>query len=326
MDRALRANTLIAHRLLWLAEPPYRSPGGAQGTAAAGVLHRRARHRRPRCARRCAAEVGIDRDGRPVPRQRRRHGRGPRRCWSKRTSRDHGRADIRHRSPVGGAGRPRHRGVRARAPPFAAKARTSRAAHEARGDDAVPADAARVDAGVNADRIVLVHGFTQTASSCDRPSRDYAEPRSRRRRSGARRPGPRRPGDVRPTSRRRDAGRRGRRATYVGYSMGGGCACISPSLSPHVVDRLVLIGTTPGSRTIGERAARRAADEALADRSSESELPRSSNGGCAAAVRRSRPHGRRRPGPPRPTPPPASPRAAARRHRTQTPCGRGSAS
>ena len=53
MDRALRANTLLAHRLLWLAEdhgPPVR----AEGTAAAGVLRRRARRRRPRRAGRRA--------------------------------------------------------------------------------------------------------------------------------------------------------------------------------------------------------------------------------------------------------------------------------
>ena len=47
LDRALRANTLLAHRLLWLAERPGLTGGaaGAQGATAAGVLPRRSRHR-----------------------------------------------------------------------------------------------------------------------------------------------------------------------------------------------------------------------------------------------------------------------------------------
>ena len=47
MDRALRANTLLAHRLIWLAGRAglSRAPGLDEGAAAAGLLHRRTEHR-----------------------------------------------------------------------------------------------------------------------------------------------------------------------------------------------------------------------------------------------------------------------------------------
>src|SRR5690606_20543359 len=56
------------------------------------------------------------------------------------------------------------------------------------------------------------------------------------------------------------------RFTLAGYSMGGRIA-LRLALDPEAagrVDRLVLVGASPGLRTAGERAARRAADEALA--------------------------------------------------------------
>jgi 2-succinyl-6-hydroxy-2,4-cyclohexadiene-1-carboxylate synthase len=53
---------------------------------------------------------------------------------------------------------------------------------------------------------------------------------------------------------------------YVGYSMGAR-VCLRLALDrPALVERLVLVGATPGLADDGERAARQAADEALAER------------------------------------------------------------
>jgi 2-succinyl-6-hydroxy-2,4-cyclohexadiene-1-carboxylate synthase len=52
---------------------------------------------------------------------------------------------------------------------------------------------------------------------------------------------------------------------YVGYSMGGRVALHTALAHPEVVERLVLIGATAGIDDPEERAARRAADERLAD-------------------------------------------------------------
>lgn len=52
---------------------------------------------------------------------------------------------------------------------------------------------------------------------------------------------------------------------YVGYSMGGRVALHTALTRPDVVQRLVLIGATAGIDDPDERAARRAADERLAD-------------------------------------------------------------
>lgn len=53
-------------------------------------------------------------------------------------------------------------------------------------------------------------------------------------------------------------------ATYVGYSMGGRFALRLALDRPDVVERLVLIGASPGLADADERAARRASDDALA--------------------------------------------------------------
>lgn len=58
------------------------------------------------------------------------------------------------------------------------------------------------------------------------------------------------------------------RGTYVGYSMGGRFA-LHAALAGHAVERLVLIGATPGIADAAERAERRALDEARADRLEE---------------------------------------------------------
>lgn len=55
--------------------------------------------------------------------------------------------------------------------------------------------------------------------------------------------------------------------TLVGYSMGGRIALHSAfTLGPGIVTRLVLVGASPGIADPTERAARRRADDALADR------------------------------------------------------------
>jgi 2-succinyl-6-hydroxy-2,4-cyclohexadiene-1-carboxylate synthase len=65
----------------------------------------------------------------------------------------------------------------------------------------------------------------------------------------------------------------GQPATYLGYSMGGRL-CLQLALDhPSVVDRLVLVGASPGIADPAERARRRTADTALARRVGELGLP-----------------------------------------------------
>jgi 2-succinyl-6-hydroxy-2,4-cyclohexadiene-1-carboxylate synthase len=52
----------------------------------------------------------------------------------------------------------------------------------------------------------------------------------------------------------------------AGYSMGGRIALHAALARPELVTRLILLGASPGLADPGERAARRAADDALADR------------------------------------------------------------
>ena len=54
------------------------------------------------------------------------------------------------------------------------------------------------------------------------------------------------------------------RFTLVGYSMGGRIALHAPVAFPARIDRLVLIGASPGIAEPAEREARRADDDALA--------------------------------------------------------------
>jgi 2-succinyl-6-hydroxy-2,4-cyclohexadiene-1-carboxylate synthase len=53
-------------------------------------------------------------------------------------------------------------------------------------------------------------------------------------------------------------------ATYIGYSMGGRLALHAALSHPESVQRLVLLGATPGLGDAAERAARRSSDELLA--------------------------------------------------------------
>jgi 2-succinyl-6-hydroxy-2,4-cyclohexadiene-1-carboxylate synthase len=55
----------------------------------------------------------------------------------------------------------------------------------------------------------------------------------------------------------------------AGYSMGGRVALHAALARPQLVQRLVLVGASPGLASERERAERRAADEALADRIEE---------------------------------------------------------
>lgn len=58
----------------------------------------------------------------------------------------------------------------------------------------------------------------------------------------------------------------GGRATYLGYSMGGRFVLHLALANPELVERLVVVGATGGIDDPAERAARRAQDEALAER------------------------------------------------------------
>lgn len=56
----------------------------------------------------------------------------------------------------------------------------------------------------------------------------------------------------------------GGEATYIGYSMGARIALHAALAHPKAVRRLILIGATPGLRSVAERDSRRAGDEELA--------------------------------------------------------------
>jgi 2-succinyl-6-hydroxy-2,4-cyclohexadiene-1-carboxylate synthase len=110
---------------------------------------------------------------------------------------------------------------------------------------------------------VLVHGFTQTGRSWGRVADDLATDHEVVL--------PDAPGHGGSALVRADLWRAGELlgafgpATFVGYSMGGRC-CLHTALRwPERVERLVLLGATAGIDDDGERAARRASDDELAD-------------------------------------------------------------
>jgi 2-succinyl-6-hydroxy-2,4-cyclohexadiene-1-carboxylate synthase len=114
--------------------------------------------------------------------------------------------------------------------------------------------------------LVLLHGFTQTRQSWRRA---IAELGGRRRALAPDLPGH---GNAaaRPASFAACTGYvralGGERFALAGYSMGGRIALHAALALGDRLDRLVLIGTSPGLADPAERAARRAADDALADR------------------------------------------------------------
>jgi 2-succinyl-6-hydroxy-2,4-cyclohexadiene-1-carboxylate synthase len=113
-------------------------------------------------------------------------------------------------------------------------------------------------------RVVLVHGFTQTGA-CWGPVADDLAADNELLLVDA--PGHGGSSALRPSFTEGAAlmGSAGGAATYVGYSMGGRYLLALAIARPDLVERLVLIGASPGLSSAEERAARRASDEALAD-------------------------------------------------------------
>ena len=117
-----------------------------------------------------------------------------------------------------------------------------------------------------AQTLLLLHGFTQTRQSW----RPVIAALGGRRRAIA----PDMPGHglaaARPASFAACTGYvralGGDRFALAGYSMGGRVALHAALALGSRLDRLVLIGASPGIADAGERAARRTADDALADR------------------------------------------------------------
>jgi 2-succinyl-6-hydroxy-2,4-cyclohexadiene-1-carboxylate synthase len=115
-------------------------------------------------------------------------------------------------------------------------------------------------------RLVFVHGFTQTANSWKPIAAHFAA-------DGYESIVVDQPGHGESTEVRADlastaamlASQCGR-AVYVGYSMGGRLCLHVAALHPQLVGGLALVGATPGIADDTERAARREADEKLADK------------------------------------------------------------
>lgn len=113
------------------------------------------------------------------------------------------------------------------------------------------------------DRLVLVHGFTQTLRSWDALAASLADTFQVVR---VDLPGHGGSAGIAMDFAEAAAaiGEAGGPATYVGYSMGGRL-CLRLALDrPDIVQALVLVGASPGLADEAERAARRESDEALA--------------------------------------------------------------
>jgi 2-succinyl-6-hydroxy-2,4-cyclohexadiene-1-carboxylate synthase len=117
----------------------------------------------------------------------------------------------------------------------------------------------------NGSPVALVHGFTQTRRSWQ-PVVDRLHALNTFALVDA--PGHGRSSDVHVDLRdgARLLGESAGRGSYVGYSMGGRLSLHLAIDRPDLVDGLVLIGTNPGIKDETQRAIRRAADDALADR------------------------------------------------------------
>ena len=105
-------------------------------------------------------------------------------------------------------------------------------------------------------RVVLVPGFTQTASSWARTAAVVRESCAVRALDVPE------PGTLASTA--RAIGIAGRAGIYIGYSMGGRLALRLALDQPELVHGLMLISTSPGIVDPSERSARVAADELLA--------------------------------------------------------------
>ncbi len=127
----------------------------------------------------------------------------------------------------------------------------------------MPAPLHRAFDGRGPDRLVLVHGFTQTLRSWDRLAIPLADTFQVVR---VDLPGHGGSGGVEMSFEDTAAaiGEAGGRATYVGYSLGGRL-CLRLAIDrPDLVQSLVLVGASPGLADADERATRRAADDDLA--------------------------------------------------------------
>jgi len=115
--------------------------------------------------------------------------------------------------------------------------------------------------------LVLLHGFTQTRQSW---RRTIAALGGRYRALAPDLPGHGQAAERRPASFTACAAYvralAGDRFTLVGYSMGGRIALYTALTLPQHVERLVLVGASPGIADAAEREERRRADAALADR------------------------------------------------------------
>ena len=116
-------------------------------------------------------------------------------------------------------------------------------------------------------RLVLLHGFTQTRQSW---RRTVAALGGRYRALAPDLPGHGQAAERRPASFAACAAYvralAGGPCTLVGYSMGGRIALHTALTVPGLVERLVLVGASPGIADPAEREQRRRADEALAER------------------------------------------------------------
>jgi 2-succinyl-6-hydroxy-2,4-cyclohexadiene-1-carboxylate synthase len=122
-------------------------------------------------------------------------------------------------------------------------------------------------------RVVLVHGFTQSKSSwsaiADQLGKLYEV-------VAIDLPDHGESGEIHASSLEDAAdlvARAGGPASYVGYSLGGR-VCLTLALRhPQLIESLVLVGATPGIVADADRAARVAADNALADRLDPPDAP-----------------------------------------------------
>lgn len=125
--------------------------------------------------------------------------------------------------------------------------------------------ASEIDNPMADQRLVLAHGFTQTARCWGEFGAELANDATTIR---ADLPGHGRSGHARASldETARLIGELGGRAMYLGYSMGGRVALHLALQRPDLVQGLVLIGATAGIADAIERQARRDADEELAQR------------------------------------------------------------